>query len=339
MKSTVYIQRTTALNQAPSDIVVPLVGRVHAIAVLQSISAGPSDEAKYKALIDVANAAGLEALWWFCPGAYSFGRDDWVLEGGAANKKDWLDFQQLEVRQHVASVAAEMMSRMPYAGVNLDYIRWAWWVLQNVPTASAEDITETVRLVRAAIPDKVLTAAVVKPAVHPYYGVPTYELRGQMWPDWLEEGLLDCAQPMSYAVLDVLREWLDLMPDDSRISPIISAGPTANLGELTPEQFGQLAELVRSRGRSASVWDWQRCSLRHWEELGYLEGGDTVGDISEDLRATIAGMGLTVDAHDVAIAEMQARQAVLRAQLGELVAIADRLDVVDQKAEDVAAEI
>lgn len=328
MKRIVYVQKSTVLNKAPSDIIAPLLGRMHGIAPLQPLGLGAHDEAKFMALIESARAVGLTILWWFTPGYYSFGHPEWVLRGGAANKKDWLDFRVPEARQKVADVTADMVNRMGYDGANLDYIRYGWWVLDDVPTASAEDITETVRLVRDSIPNKTLTAAVVKPELHPYYKVPMYERRGQMWPDWLAEDLMDWVQPMSYAEPETLAEWMALMPKDSRISPIISPGPTRRIDLLTLEQFRRNIELIKGRGWHFSIWDWKRVTPEYWAQVDLL-GGGTVADITQDLRNEITELETT----KTAIAGQ------LQARIENLIAIADRLDAVDAAAETVAEEL
>lgn len=342
MRRIVYIQRTTALNQSPADIIAPLLGRVHGLAILQPLGLGPYDKAKVQALIDAAKAVGLIVLWWFCPGAYSFGRPEWTVPprpGREGRDNPWLNFSLPEVRAHVASVATEMLDTMGYDGLNLDYIRWRWDILEYFPWASAEHITETVRLVRSAIGDSLLTAAVIRPEINPNTDEPRYVRFGQMWPGWLEEeGLIGWAQPMSYALRPQLEEWMDLMPDDPRVSPIITAGPTNKVDPLTPEQFGQCVEAILLRNRHPSVWDWRRATAEHWNQIPLLEE-DILADISDDLRIIIAAMYDEITGAELAHAEQQQRLAALRGRADDLVAIADRIDVVDQAAEDLAAEI
>jgi len=122
--------------------------------------------------------------------------------------EDWLDFELPEARSFIADVAEEITVNYDVDGILLDYIRWhPHWRFdaeEHADTITAT-VRETYRRVKA---DREVTvaASVFKCRVHATDA-------GQMWYDWLDEGIVDYVTPMTYIepsnVVAELEKYLD----------------------------------------------------------------------------------------------------------------------------------
>lgn len=161
--------------------------------------------------------------------------------------EDWLDFTLPEARSFIADVAEEIVTNYDVDGILLDYIRWdgAWTNFNAKGNAGA--VTEAVRGVYRRV--KAVKALPV--AASPFRCRSYSAAAGQMWYDWLDEGIVDYVTPMTYEKQEYqysweyplarcLEEWQASVHFPKRIIPRLSV-----CWMTTPEVLKDITQMLR----------------------------------------------------------------------------------------------
>lgn len=189
----------------------------------------PSDNLLSVAIAE-AQQRGL-VLWPCLPAKYfvPLGHPEWNLRGQIPGCDDsWLDFRVPAARDLLAELAHDLITGYSVPGVVLDYLRYhrAWFPgARDAGLLSIDNITETVRSIRAVLPAGAqLVASPICRLDDTQYSA--YNC-AQDWPLWLRGNLVDWLMPMTYQnhafLLERIAEWervTGLYPQ--RICPLLS---------------------------------------------------------------------------------------------------------------------
>lgn len=205
---------------------------------------GPEDFDPLQCVIENAHANGMEVHAWVniyrvltptvnpSPDHVTFLHPEWLSEDydGDTCSPDgtYLDPGLPEVREYIAMIVSDILSKYDVDGINLDYIRypgkeWGYnpkavaifnreYGRYGIPTPDdpewcdwrREQVTKTVREVYNTIasqrPDVTLSAATITWGKCPWEFEKTaaYAKVFQDWRSWMEDGILDANMPMAY---------------------------------------------------------------------------------------------------------------------------------------------
>jgi len=176
-------------------------------------------------LVPQAHARGIEVFALITAGKLGWREhSEWNARLNSPEiEDDWLDFRIPAARQFVADVAVEV-EQYGIDGILLDYIRWApaWSNFDCEENAGV--ITQTVEMVNNSVSIPV-TASVFRNRAHSTNA-------GQLWYNWLNEGIVDYVTPMLYT-------WRTNNPDGhpDQVSEILAEIAEWNASGLFPDRI------------------------------------------------------------------------------------------------------
>lgn len=277
----IKVQRNDLRNRTPQTIVGPILGKFSHIAIN---GAEPMPD-KFATLLAHAKSQGLGVLWWFCPGYWNVldlaVRYD-IKSIWSSAPRSWPNFSMQFVRERAVEHMLNVLAAHPgIDGVLLDYMRYPPDIIKQRPNLfSADDITETVTVLRAAQRQAYPNVDFIGNVGRDHGS----RRKGQNWVDWLGRYLVDSVNVRCYlepyrlanelannvAVVDLERQSICYAPGGYGHPPDSGHPP------LTQAQINQYIQIANDAGYTGNpdVFDWQHVeATNRWDMIPDLTTG------------------------------------------------------------------